>query len=495
MELTCKPLHKLPDVFAKWSDDAGVAVDVRLQWHPSLPSALPATSEEAICVVQVCAISPSPGVEPEHLEARMQRHHLLGSSDSWTPERLKRLMAAMATPSRASKPAEDPSADMVLLRRGTGHMVIDVFFAEGDIATASFLHRHGGKSKVVELLNARPRSISARESITELLRAAVKVQGDHRRQIADVQAKLQSSRAALLALQQQWDTKRANVVRERRDRLRRFAVLLQAKVDKEHSLRAELAAQMAGPPVGPPPEPAAAPRPTDPPETNGPRRGCGRGAGERRGRGRGRGRRGSGRGVAVPEPVATETAQPPAKRPRTADHDSILSAATIPLPGPAAAMGTAAALFEPDAANDVVDRRRATIQQALLEPDVGKFDVSKHRATMAMLEPDAADDEVPLLCNPSPSMPPPSMPQSVPAASLSQKISQRPASLGLFDPVSSDEEANDKPPAFTSAPGDVAAANAGSLPSRPAPPLQTPAAAPSHQTWSAKGLFFSDDEG
>lgn len=124
-----------------------------------------------------------------------------------------------------------------------------MFFADTGMASSISCAglRYGGKRKVVELLNARPCCTSSRSSTTELLRSIAMAQREHRARITKAQKHLEIRRSAVVDLQKEWEVTCAQVALQRRNRLRRFAVLLTEKIKKEHSLRAELAAQMNGP--------------------------------------------------------------------------------------------------------------------------------------------------------------------------------------------------------------------------------------------------------
>lgn len=214
-------------ILARWRDDIGAPVDVRMQWDEGLPHAMPVGADTPLCTLWLCApaLSGASGAPPEHLEARLHRHHLHGEVARWTPERLARLMGVMA----ASDPDESQAAgvrDEVVVRRGATRLVIDVVF--------------GADGKAVEILNAYPSSSSSRACSLELLRSAVLVQRSLRQRVAGVQAHLEVARSTTAELESRWKEATADAQQHREEDVRRFCVLLQAKMDKEKDLRREL---------------------------------------------------------------------------------------------------------------------------------------------------------------------------------------------------------------------------------------------------------------
>jgi hypothetical protein len=167
-------------------------------------------------------------MEPQFLEARMKRMHLLGSNESWTPERLRRLMDTMANPIDVDVSSGESIHDVVQLRRGMEHMVIDVFFSDsessGSVSCAGL--RYVGRKKVVEILNAHLCATSSCASATEFLRSMAMAQSEHRGKIAKAQKDLEASRAKVATLQARWEKSRAAHAQARYDRLRRFAFVL-----------------------------------------------------------------------------------------------------------------------------------------------------------------------------------------------------------------------------------------------------------------------------
>jgi len=516
-------------IFARWLDDTGMTVDVRLRWHTSIPNTLPNVADDTVCLVQICvpprssAFLPESESMPEHLEARLQSYHLVG--EAWQPERLERLMAAMANPSVGGESA----SDTVVLRRGPGHMVIDVFFGDAgsDIGSRDVAMRLRSRSKVVELLNARPCANAPRTTAVELLRAVAAAQSEHRGRIATAQKQLEEGRSSLLRIQTQWEKACSDVTRRRYDRLRRWILLLQAKINKEHALRAELNAQSSAQTSAQQQFALngagsslmhlesqhdfvanAAEAPSAILDTHGPslRRGR-RGRGARVGRGRGRGRR------AESDNDDFELFH---SSPKRAKVD--LEANTLTLPRQTetnVSIGRLEAILEPDAAGDEADRRRATLVQAFLEPDGAWGPLETTRASVAdmMFDHDElvggeAGLQQPLHSFPlTPAMVPPAEPERVQLASLPQVAAtgaKSPQSFGVFDPLSSDEELPSRRPIQTSAgatshpvvtlanmavgsPFSVAGPN-GFVSTKLAIGQQTA------QSTTPKGLFFSDDE-
>mmetsp|Transcript_50192 Transcript_50192/g.79501 ORF Transcript_50192/g.79501 Transcript_50192/m.79501 type:complete len:526 (+) Transcript_50192:56-1633(+) len=507
-------------IFTRWYDDTGTAVDVRLRWHTSIPNALPNAADDTICLVQICVPPRSTAVLcvgesiPEHLEARLQSYHLVG--ETWQPETLRRLMEAMAAKANPGVGGESTS-DTVVLRRGPGHMVIDVFFGDAGAGTGSrdISMRLGSQRKVVELLNARPCASAPRTVAVELLRAVAAAQSEHRGRIATAQKQLEAGRFALLDIQTRWDKACSDVTRGRYDRLRRWILLLQAKINKEHALRAELTGQSDQQQFS---VTAPSQDPTDVKgqpnfdsdgakaqcahlDTHGPslRRGRG-GRGARVGRGRGRGRRAE---------SDIDDLDLLHSRPKRSRVD--LEANTLSLPRQTemhASIGRFGAILEPDAGGDEADRRKATMAQAFLEPD-GACGPSV--AEMMFDHDEFVSGEARLHALPSfpltPVVPPPVEPERVQITSLSHVAAngaRAPQSLGVFDPLSSDEELPShrliqKGAGATSHSGvslghvavNSLASVGGSNGFVSAKPVIGQQAA---QSTTPKGLFFSDDE-
>jgi len=125
-----------------------------------------------------------------------------------------------------------PSGDhgTVVLRREPGRMVIDVL-VRGNASRS--------EDRMVEILNAYPLGTSLRVTACSLLRSVACAQRAHHGRIAEAQAQLEAARKSLEATQQQWDHERSAAREIRKDRMRRFYLLLNAKIDKEHALRTE----------------------------------------------------------------------------------------------------------------------------------------------------------------------------------------------------------------------------------------------------------------
>lgn len=145
----------------------------------------------------------------------------------WSSNNFARLMSAMAHPNR-----DRDEFDRVLLRNESSRMVIDVIFQEPCAES-----RLGGR--VVDILNVYPSGTSLRSSSTQFLRSMASAQRTNRDVSAAAQAQLDSSRTQLASVERQWETSCADSVSRHRDYLRRFALLLEAKVQKEQSLLSE----------------------------------------------------------------------------------------------------------------------------------------------------------------------------------------------------------------------------------------------------------------
>jgi len=269
-------------------------------------------------------------------------------------------------------------------------------------------------------------------------------------------------------------------------------------------------------------------------------RGCGaRGranANAARGRGRGRTRR---RDQCDMLQDDQDIVGAPLKRGRVAMHagmqiNSIVDAALAPvLAADAAAHATIGrsavdSILEPShsTAADEVERRRAKMTQAILEPDaMGNVGMATSIAADIVFDPDALRSQPPL--QDVPLSQPQSLHQPSPAAapfkeacSSSQRLApasasaiRNPASLGLFDPLSSDDEAPPKrvatpasvpavslAQASKAAPSDGASPASGStVPGHPSPANSSQliigeSAAQSRVKSFGDDLFFSDDE-
>lgn len=208
-------------IFASWHDDGGASVNVQLYWHPTLPDVLP---ENNLCTVHLCTAK-SP---PQFLEAILERHHLQGVSEMWSSKNFERLMSAMIQPNR-----DRDDFDRVVLRNESSRMVIDVIFQEPCKESRLV-------GRVVEILNAYPSVTSLRSSTTQFLRSIASAQRANRDTSAGAQVQMDSSHAQLASVEHQWQSCFADSLSRHRDYLRRFALLLEAKVQKEQALVLEV---------------------------------------------------------------------------------------------------------------------------------------------------------------------------------------------------------------------------------------------------------------
>lgn len=207
-------------IFGSWHDDGGAIVNVTLYWHPGLPDVVP---ESNICTIHLCTVQ-SP---PQFLEATLQRHHLQGTSEMWSSKNFARLMSAMVQPNR-----DRDDCDRVVLRNESSRMVLDVIFQEPCKESRLV-------GRVVEILNAYPSVMSLRSNTTQLLRSIVSAQRINKDAREVAQAQLDSGRTQLASVERQWENSGADSVSRYRDYLRRFALLLEAKVQKEQALLTE----------------------------------------------------------------------------------------------------------------------------------------------------------------------------------------------------------------------------------------------------------------
>eukprot|EP00434_Breviolum_minutum_P044589 symbB.v1.2.039840.t1/scaffold6777.1/size15618/1 len=209
-----------PPTFACWrvaNADTDVS-DVLLHWHPDLPQQLPSNQEEAICTLQLC--QRDSGGALELLEARLQQHHLVQPL-SWTESQLQRLMDVMAHQRLGNPPHEDE----VRLRRAPGRMVIDVHFRSGKASELS--------GCVVEILNAYASGMSQSVEVLRLLRSAACAQRVHQSGLEETNENLQALRKDLGRLEGEWTAAMEQAKKQHRGLLQRFALVLQAKIDKE----------------------------------------------------------------------------------------------------------------------------------------------------------------------------------------------------------------------------------------------------------------------
>ncbi|CAL1141522.1 unnamed protein product [Cladocopium goreaui] len=219
-----------PSTFARWRvANGGADVDVLLHWHADLPQ-LPNNQEEPICTVQLCdPRGQDDGLEL--LEARLQQHHLARPLLAWTETQLQRLMDVMAHQSCGDAPHQDE----VRLRRAPGRMVIDVHFRRPLLSAPVEL---GGC--VVEILNAYSSGMSQSSEVLHLLRSAACAQRVHQAALAETNESLQALWRDLGRLEGDWTSAVEQAQKKHRGFLQRFALVLQAKIDKERSLHNEI---------------------------------------------------------------------------------------------------------------------------------------------------------------------------------------------------------------------------------------------------------------
>ena len=116
-------------------------------------------------------------------------------------------------------------------------MVIDVLFADSDLGGLRYSQwALASNQKVVEVLNAIPCATSSRTCAIELLRSIAAAQREHQGKIDKAQKALEDSRSKVAALKRKWEVSCTKGQDDQRDRLRRFTVLLQAKVIAMFSL-------------------------------------------------------------------------------------------------------------------------------------------------------------------------------------------------------------------------------------------------------------------
>lgn len=203
---------------------------MQLFWYRGLPQKLPEQDDEPLCVVQLCAEGAGLDMAVEFFEARLQRHHLHGQVHRWTEAPLRRLMQTMAQPCKSTR----GDGDTVLLRREATRMVIDVLFAA--CAAPPVGADLGMRGRVVEILIAFPAVSSGRSGVCSFLRTLARVQRLKNESIQHHQAELQAKQQETEALEQQLEKQLQGAERQCRGLLQRFALLFEAKVEKEKAL-------------------------------------------------------------------------------------------------------------------------------------------------------------------------------------------------------------------------------------------------------------------
>ncbi|CAL1141521.1 unnamed protein product [Cladocopium goreaui] len=353
-----------PSTFARWRvANGGADVDVLLHWHADLPQ-LPNNQEEPICTVQLCdPRGQDDGLEL--LEARLQQHHLARPLLAWTETQLQRLMDVMAHQSCGDAPHQDE----VRLRRAPGRMVIDVHFRRPLLSAPVEL---GGC--VVEILNAYSSGMSQSSEVLHLLRSAACAQRVHQAALAETNESLQALWRDLGRLEGDWTSAVEQAQKKHRGFLQRFALVLQAKIDKERSLHNEIQekrwARMGAANVARLPEVAQ-----EDALVEGKPPGAGRGRRGRGGRtGRGRGRAAA-RGAAAgaedrsPSPVAKKqkvSKEAPLAVPGAASTLGGITTQGLTVPPSMSAAPATHSLFDPDSEEDEPARPAQPAQPAQL---------------------------------------------------------------------------------------------------------------------------------
>ncbi|CAK8988606.1 unnamed protein product [Durusdinium trenchii] len=215
-----------PPVFVLWRSSGGDEADVLLHWHPALPDKLPDDPDEPICTVQLWVRNTA-----ELLEARLQQHHLGRPLMAWTNVQLERLMLVMAQQTCGDSPHQDE----VRLRRAPGRMVIDVHFRR--LMQVGLTGPELGGC-VVEILNAY--ASGSGSDLLRVLRSAAQAQACHQAALKESGESLEALRRETSRLEGSWTDAAAAAKKQHRGLLQRFALVLQAKIDKERSLHDEV---------------------------------------------------------------------------------------------------------------------------------------------------------------------------------------------------------------------------------------------------------------
>lgn len=377
-----------PPIFARWRvANGGADVDVLLHWHGDLPR-LPSNQEEPVCTVQLCdPHGQNDGLEL--LEARLQQHHLARPLLAWTETQLQRLMDVMAHQNCGDAPHQDE----VRLRRAPGRMVIDVHFRRTSFSASVEL---GGC--VVEILNAYPSGMSQSTEVLHLLRSAACAQRVHQAALAETNESLQALQRDLLRLEGDWTSSVEQAQKKHRGLLQRFALVLQAKIDKERSLHNEIQekrwARMGAANVARLPEVAQ-----EDAVVEGKPPGAGRG---RRGRG---GRTGHGRGRAAARGAAGAEDRSPSP---VAKKQKVSKEAPVAVPGAASTLGI-------------------TTQALTVPPSM-----SAAPATHSLFDPDSQEDEPAQPAQPAPSAATvPALPSAASKQEPAPKGPRRPSGVGV----------------------------------------------------------------
>eukprot|EP00913_Durusdinium_trenchii_P028171 g26414.t1 len=187
-----------PPVFVLWRSSGGDEADVLLHWHPALPDKLPDDPDEPICTVQLWVRNTA-----ELLEARLQQHHLGRPLMAWTNVQLERLMLVMAQQTCGDSPHQD-----------------EVGLTGPEL---------GGC--VVEILNAY--ASGSGSDLLRVLRSAAQAQACHQAALKESGESLEALRRETSRLEGSWTDAAAAAKKQHRGLLQRFALVLQAKIDKE----------------------------------------------------------------------------------------------------------------------------------------------------------------------------------------------------------------------------------------------------------------------
>ncbi|CAK8996158.1 Uncharacterized protein SCF082_LOCUS4869 [Durusdinium trenchii] len=221
-----------PPVFVLWRSSGGDEADVLLHWHPALPDKLPDDPDEPICTVQLWVRNTA-----ELLEARLQQHHLGRPLMAWTNVQLERLMLVMAQQTCGDSPHQDE----VRLRRAPGRMVIDVHFRR--LMQVGLTGPELGGC-VVEILNAY--ASGSGSDLLRVLRSAAQAQACHQAALKESGESLEALRRETSRLEGSWTDAAAAAKKQHRGLLQRFALVLQAKIDKERFIAANLGRRKGG---------------------------------------------------------------------------------------------------------------------------------------------------------------------------------------------------------------------------------------------------------
>lgn len=206
---------------------------VQFRWHPSMPNTLPDDHDDAICELRLMKCDNSDG--PLFYDCRLLAVHLGLPRNSWTPSQLTRLMSAMT-----HCPNVAAMIDEGVLLRNHGHdrLTIDVQFVSQDVEPWN-THDYSCV-KVVDVLNAFPVINSSRECAVGMLRNVAAIRDERCIEIQNSLERQKALRQSASDADGKWDAALATPMNHHRVSLQRFALVMQAKLDRERAISANM---------------------------------------------------------------------------------------------------------------------------------------------------------------------------------------------------------------------------------------------------------------